>query len=342
MAVWYGFLGLCSMNRTLVLGTVAAVAAGASLVGAEIRADELQTGQVWLVSSRNAPYCSPGAGSYQQLDYWSMEPGGKWASSDDNAFMASDHPEVPTTIFIHGNRSDRDDAVREGSAIYRQLFAVKSQHPFRFVVWSWPADRISKRPRPDLWIKAARSDVQSYYLAQFISRMDPDMCVNLIGYSYGARTITGALELLAGGEVAGFRLDGPRTCRTGPIRAVLVAAAIHNDWLLPGRRYGRALSQLEHVLVTYNPCDPALRLYPLLFRGQASGALGYTGPACPKCLGADRKKIEILDVARSVGKNHGWLDYLSSPWLRARLGWYCCLEGNEAARPAMQIRSERL
>jgi hypothetical protein len=185
-----------------------------------------------------------------------------------------------------------------------------------------------------LQAKAAYSDVQSYYLAQCIQRMNPDLSISMIGYSYGARVITGAMELLAGGTIAGMRLDQPPTTRTGEMRAVLVAAAMDNDWLLPGRRNGEALELLDRLLVTRNPCDPALKWYPRLYRQRGADALGYTGPACPVALGPDVGKIELLDVAQSVGENHSWYDYLSAPPLRVRLGWYGFLEGNDEPRTA--------
>jgi hypothetical protein len=113
---------------------------------------------------------------------------------------------------------------------------------------------------------------------------------------------------------------------------VLIAAAIDNDWLLPGRRNGSALGQLEQVLVTHNPCDPVLRWYPFVYGKRGPDALGYTGPACPKGLGPSRRKIELLNVACSVGKNHAYVNYLGSAALSARFGWYSFLEESQSAR----------
>jgi hypothetical protein len=290
--------------------------------------------QVGLVSTRAAPVCDPRADSFQRLRYWELEEGTHWAPVDEQVFLGRGDPKIPTTIFIHGNRSDRNDAVRDGFAVLRVLASAGSDEPFRFVIWSWPADQVSKRPRPDLQVKAAYSDVQSYYLARCVSRMDPEVSISMIGYSYGARVITGAMELLAGGTIAGLRLDEPPEIRTGRMRAVLVAAAIDNDWLLPGRRNGEALDLLDKLLVTRNPCDPALKWYPCLYGRRGPNALGYTGPACPSALGPDLKKIELLDVAQSVGENHSWYHYLAAAALRVRLGWYGFLEETRSTQTA--------
>jgi len=287
--------------------------------------------RVWLISTRRAPLCSPSLEADQPLDYWYLNAHRQWVPADREAFLAADDPAVPTSIFIHGNRTSHQGAVRMGSGMYRQLAKHAGQRPFRFVIWSWPADRIRGRNRKDVRVKAARSDVQSYYLARCVDQIHPDVPVSMMGYSFGARVITGALHMLAGGRVAGRALPkGSRQERT-QVRAVLVAAALDSDWLLPGRRNGLALSRLDRVLITRNACDPVLRWYPLMYHRHGPQALGYAGPACPARLGDDRQKLDALDLSCSVGKAHDWVCYFRAPALRARLGWYAFLDSAEAA-----------
>lgn len=278
--------------------------------------------RIWLVSTRGAPSCRPDASAIEKIRVWKRGGGDRWVRSHLAALSSPHDPGTPTTFFLHGNRSDRGDAIREGWSVYRCLARTDPRPPIRLVIWSWPADRVSRRPRRDLQIKAARSDIQGYYLAECLGRMKGHGQVSLVGYSYGARAITAALELLAGGRIAGLRLAGDPGARPAEIRAVLIAAALDNDWLLPGRRNGLALSQVDGVLVTRNGCDPALKWYPMLYRRGGSEALGFTGPACPSRLGPEARKVDVLDVSCSVGKNHRWAAYIASMALRSRLAQY--------------------
>jgi len=294
--------------------------------------------QLWLISTRAAPRFRPEPESFQRLKFWKLEDRCSWRPARLAQLTDCSSGQLPTILFVHGNRYTLSDAVRTGWVVYRFLDRLPSDRPFRVVIWSWPADRVSRRLRRDLRVKAARSDAQSYYLAECLRRVDPRTPLNLIGYSYGARVITGALELLAGGEVAGMRLAGPVEKRTGPIRAVLVAAAMDHDWLLPGHRHGSALDQVDRLLLTSNPRDPALRWYPLLYGRGGPAALGFAGPLCPDRLGPNRHKIELLPVACAVGRNHRWQAYFCAWPLRQRLGWYSFLD-DQPGQPSRNGKS---
>jgi len=296
-------------------------------------------GQVWIISTRAAPRWGTPSPSTESITYWRLQETHRWQPASEKAFLASDDPAVPTVIFVHGNREDWDGAIEDAWLVYRQLAAADGDcpdfraatrsvgpkmglspspdtrigtvpadagRPFRLVIWSWPTERVLKRHRPDLQLKAAYSDIEAYYLAQRLRRLNPQTPVTLIGYSFGTRVITGALHLLAGGQVAGRRLAQHTALKRKPMRAVLVAGAEDAHWLLPGQRAGLALSQVDRMLITVNRCDPVLRWYPLLYRRGGPPALGHTGPA--GCLPA--KKVELLDVSCSVGRFHEWERYV--------------------------------
>ena len=53
---------------------------------------------------------------------------------------------VPTTIFIHGNRIGPDRAVEYGWRIYGQMQAAACGRQFRLVIWLWPAEQSTKQP----------------------------------------------------------------------------------------------------------------------------------------------------------------------------------------------------
>ncbi len=106
---------------------------------------------------------------------------------------------------------------------------------------------------------------------------------------------------------------------TRAMRAVLIAAALDADWLLPGRWNGQALDQLDRVLITVNCCDPVMKWYPLMYYRGGPQALGYAGPACEEQLGQNRRKIELTRVGHQVGKTHDWDRYWTAPNLLRRL-----------------------
>ncbi|NQU19919.1 MAG: hypothetical protein HQ567_01445 [Candidatus Nealsonbacteria bacterium] len=288
--------------------------------------------EVWLISTRRAPSSGSLQAAEQRIDYWRLGQQHRWVKMDGDAFFNDADPDVPTTFFVHGNRTTANMAVVDGSRVYRRMRAEADGRPFRLAIWSWPADRIPGRVRPDVQVKAARADVQSYYLAQCLRRMDRNAPVCLIGYSFGARTIAGALHILGGGRLAGRNL--PQTAEPTPPaeptrptlrQAVLVGCASDTGWLLPGRRNGLALSQVDRMLITRNGRDRKLKRYSMLYRLGGPKALGYVGPAGCRL----SEKIELIDVSRFVGRAHGWACYEPSPQLRGRLGRYMHLEPSE-------------
>ena len=308
---------MCSVvvRRVVLLAACLGVCTSAS------SADQPSASQMWLINSRRAPCSVDGGADAAQLEYWRLG-ADQWSLATQESFLAADDPAAPTVFFLHGNRSDEADVVREGCQFHQVLQCQSPDQALRYVIWSWPADRITGRARFDAQIKAARTDGQSYYVAQLLGRMNPRVPVCLVGHSFGARVITGAMHLLSGGEIA-----GQRVARENPVvqralmRAVLVAAAEDFDWLAPGSCHGLALSQLDRVLITVNQADPALKHYSLLYGRGGPEALGCVGPAW----GADGTKMELLDVSCSTGKTHKWDCYSADPNLLGRLPWYAFL-----------------
>jgi len=152
-----------------------------------------------------------------------------------------------------------------------------------------------------------------------------------VGYSFGARTIVGALTLLAGGQFAGQALEKQSTAPRAPIRAVLIAAAVDETALARCGPGARALEQVDRVLVTCNPADRALRWYRHMQRWRGAEALGFRGPACAAESDAQRPKLDLVDLGCEVGRNHTWDGYISAPAVRSRLAWYAFLQ------PAVEV-----
>jgi hypothetical protein len=270
------------------------------------------TRQVWLVSTRDASHCRAADDADNAIHYWRMSDDCGWISANAQDFH-DEATTLPTIVFIHGNRTDADEAVSMGMYVHETIRSQTADRPFRFVIWSWPADRVSRRIRPDAQLKASYSDSESYYLASWLAGLRAEVNVSLIGYSFGPRAIAGALQMLAGGDVDGQKLpdDTLRAWaakKRKPIRAVLLAAADDLDSLAPDGRHGRALSQFEQVLITRNGCDKALRWYDRLYGRCGPVAMGLVGPA-----GIDGvDKVTVVDVSGTVGKSHDCRCYCSA------------------------------
>jgi len=290
--------------------------AGLLFLPAPVRAEDAAE-DVWLVSTREISHCLAWDAIREHIRYWRSEGDCGWRESDARDFHAEFNPDRPTIVFIHGNQTDAGAAAAKGRFAHRILRDAAAGCPFRFVIWSWPADRVCRRNRPDVQIKADASDEESVRLAAWLDGLRPAQRVCLIGHSFGPRIIAGALHLLAGGTAAGTTLPAEtvaawRDGRKHAVRAVLLAAAIDADWLAPHGQAGRALPLLDRAIATRNACDRALRWYPRLYGRGGPEALGFCGP----CGLADFDRLAVVDVSATVGRTHDVLCYLSAPNLR--------------------------
>jgi hypothetical protein len=289
---------------------------------------------VWLVSTRHLLDCGAADEASAKPCYWRRTETDGWSSSDSADFHAADAPGVPTVVFVHGNDTDADDAVARGCVVRQSIRSEVGDRAFRFVVWSWPSDRILRRHRNDVPIKAARSDVESCFLAAWLAELRPDVKVGLIGHSFGPRVILGAMHLLAGGDIDGRTLPPETvaawTTKRRLVRATLLAAAEDADWLAPDGRHGRATAALDETLIAYNPCDRVLRWYPRLYGRGGPQALGAVGP--DGLDDAAARKTRLFNVAPIIGKSHDyqcWCSAVSSCGLWAR---YAFLDENVSGR----------
>jgi hypothetical protein len=253
--------------------------------------------QIWLVSTRGICDVSGGSG-WNTARY----DAGYWKGSDDNTFYASDDQETVTVIYVHGNRMDAMGAESRGLAIYRELFSNQIDGKVRFVIWSWPSDQI-RGPLRDIRVKAARSDDEAYLLARFLAPIPTNRRVGLVGFSYGARIISGSLHILGGGEVVGREMESGERAS---FRVVFWAGGIQNDWLLPGNVHGRAMPLGRSWLNIYTSCDSVLWRFDRMDKCDGSPALGYAGLAGGKSyLPADlADRYEDVDVAHLIGGEH--------------------------------------
>ncbi|MGE0606690.1 MAG: hypothetical protein AB7O62_06145 [Pirellulales bacterium] len=283
------------------------------------RADANTPGHdLWLVSTRGA-----GCGSEPALQYWHFAEGPGWLQASMAEFLAADQPGVPTVVWVHGNRIGFCESQNNGLRCFRSLSCRAADKPFRFVVWSWPADQVAGQ-LDDVRLKANRSDCEAYHLAWLVNQIHPQVPVSLLGYSYGARLSSGALHILGGGHVNGRALADLKPGRA-PMRGVMMAGALDNHWLAPGHRLGQAFNPVDRMLVFINPGDKVLSKYHLLY-GWRKGpqALGSTG-VCGG-LGEHSAKLMQVNASGVVGTTHDWSRYMESPQLISRMRPYALFE----------------
>lgn len=239
---------------------------------------------------------------------------GTWQSSSVEELRDDCDDGGNMSIHVHGNRIDGPEAIARGWAVYHEWVSRDpGAEPLVFVIWSWPSSQI-KGQLKDVRTKAARTEAESFFLAHLLAEMPAATRVSLSGHSFGARIICGAAHLLTGDSLWGYRLDRP-VQEPRRLRAILTAAAMHNYWLSEGCHHGEALTQFERILVLYNSSDPALRFYRHIEKRSRPAALGYTGAVfCGDSRGlADR--VDQMNVACYIGREHSFVSYLCCPAL---------------------------
>jgi hypothetical protein len=279
--------------------------------------------ELWVISTRHLDDC-PDCDESPTLCALRRSADCKWNEAPVDQLWSPPAAGGTTRVWVHGNRVSWGNSLDIGMTAYHALVAA-DEPPVRFVIWSWPADQIKGQVR-DIRVKEGRTDGESYYLASFLRRSEPASPTSLVGYSYGSRIITGATHLVAGGDLSGLRLgeiklassahpaDGGKSAPPA-YRIATLAAALHEDWLLPGAYHGRALERTEKLLNAFNPCDRVLKWYRKVLGCGYSDAAGYIGLA-EASEHADR--IEQLDVSSFIGE-HDWRIYLGSETLTGEL-----------------------
>lgn len=276
---------------------------------------------VWMISTRHLgclcrdPQADPDF-QWQRYDWDSG-----WHEANRSDWLAPEPPGTITVVYVHGNRVQYGEAGGRGLAAYRALTRhAADSRPIRFVVWSWPSDKLrGPKPMRDARVKAARTPTESFYLASFLSQLKPDTPLSLLGFSFGTRIISGALHLAEGGSLRSLDLAEASARPAHTVRVAMLAAAMDNDSWLSGHGHGQAWSAVERLCLQYNTCDPVLRFYPRLDRCSRTQALGYTGFCWPASLGEEAGRLEQCDVCCEIGKTHEERAYLASAAIMRRV-----------------------
>ena len=140
----------------------------------------------------------------------------------------------------------------------------------------------------------------------------------MVGFSYGARIITGSLHILGGGSLGGMGLAQLQHPDRQPVNVVMLASALNSDWLCPGHYHGQAMTMVHQMVLVNNCEDRAMKYYRFSTTCGNPQALGYCGPTCIDPEGAS--KITQLNASRYVGNEHNLFCYLSTPGVTSEIG----------------------
>ena len=321
-----------SHSKTIALVVFLIISSSTLAHSAEtnIPADADKTG-FWVLDVRSDwSFCDPSIDRLDPTTKWYENGCGPGHLASSKQFIDSIDPDIPLIIYVHGNQIRRHEAIQAGRRIFRTIKLSNPDAPFRLIVWSWPSAKTRNSIRRDAEIKSRRSDLYAYYMAQWIDRLPKNIRLTMVGHSFGARMIAGAMQLLAGGDFYGRSLSdlGRQTPEkpTRQYRVALIAAAIDSCWLAPQSVNGRVDNWAQRVLVTVNRKDRALRWYPLMSQRNRSGALGFVGPPC-RAFSAMKNTLEIINLSNSVGSTHNFNRYLCSCRLQRVLSEYVFSNG---------------
>jgi hypothetical protein len=304
----------------LLAGTAAAgpTAAGAPAVPSAAAAESAAEAEdVWVVSTRRLPDigCLP---THASVDVERLEADigcSRWRRADLTGLL--DEPDRPVAIFVHGNRYDPASARSQGLMLARTLRRVRPDAAaVRTVIFSWPSEKEGILLR-DSRAKYERSMSEGQYLAWFLSQVDPQRPVAIVGYSYGALIALEAIDNVCRAERTGREPPGRFSDRPGRLHLVLVAAAVRQDALAPRGEYRQVARTIDRLALFNNTRDKALGYFEFIDRSLRAEALGHE--QMPASWLPPEVEFRQVDAAAIVGKDHRFPLYLESRSLRQQL-----------------------
>lgn len=277
--------------------------------------------QFWVIETSHLPWIDCQGFAPPNLGFSRFQCGSGTVQSNLAEFLAMGQ-DTNTVFYVPGNRVADGEAVRRGWIVYNSLSKASDDRPLRLVIWSWPSDRV-RGLRRDVRLKADRASTEGLYLGWLLSQIDPAAQVSFQGFSFGSRIVCGALHAVQTGSLEGIPLPNYISHdERRPARVVLMAAATHNYWLLPGQIHGSAVARVDRMLLCFNPCDVALKHYQMVDKCERAAALGHTGFVDVSPLGEAGSRLRQLDVCCMVGKEHAELNYYGNGSIMALAAQY--------------------
>ena len=248
-----------------------------------------------------------------EVNKWS---GNRWLRSDVEEAMPSGGTGLLTIVYVHGNFMERSNALERVRIVDRYLRA-QTDRPYRILMLSWPSQRETK-PLHDVLLNAESAECQSLYFAWMLQRLRNEPQVSLLGFSFGARAVTGGLHLDAGGVIPGYACSPkPNIGVSLNYRLGLVAPAIDRNWIGRNGRHQLALTHVESMVNLYNSRDPILRRFRFMDRSSRpiaagfAGFAGFAGLTDPRATTplTGQPRIRQYDCGSVIGTTHAEKSY---------------------------------
>lgn len=244
-------------------------------------------------------------------------PAGWQPQALDDALISDDRLVI---VYVHGNFMETNNAL-DRALILNKYLSQRSQIPYRLLMLSWPSAR-EPHPLRDVYENAQSAESQALFVGWLLDKLHDHPNVSLLGFSFGARAVTGGLHLNAGGEIPGFQYTRLSAGPEAPdkYRVALVAPALDRDWLAPTGKHAQALNHVSGLVNLYNSRDPILRRFRFidrLSRPVAAGFAGFIGlqglegVSNPRATGplATTSKIRQFDCGSGIGTTHSEKSY---------------------------------
>jgi hypothetical protein len=267
----------------------------------------------WVVSTRRLPtICGLPADVTFDVERLGGDGGcRRWERAELTTLLAD--PGRPLVVFVHGNRYEAADAKAQGLRLGRRLAdRLPPGLPPHLVIFSWPSQKQGLLLK-DGRRKYDRAYADGHYLAWFLSQLEPERPVAVVGYSFGALVAAEAFSDLDGLAPGGI----PWADRPGRTQLVFVAPALRSDALAPRGPFRDTLAGLDRLTLLINSRDEALRFFPLLEPAVKLPALGFVG--MPRRWLPAELDYDAADAAGIVGKLHTMRRYLDSRPLAERI-----------------------
>jgi len=260
----------------------------------------------WVISSRNLTWnpCHADLDS-PELKVTRLSCNGVPHASSMDEYLQAIRPDRRVVFYVHGNRTTVVNAIENEFQFFKRVKPYLDNQPTDWVSFSWPSAKKGILLK-DAREKAARTDAQGLYLAWLLRHhVERSVPISMVGYSFGARVVSGSLHALGGGSL-GRRTLSPPYYVGSDISAGMVAAAFDANWMTPNNYHRYATQNLRTLTVLYNHRDVALRNHWRLTRERSSEALGFSGPRFfGRRFDGTQLPIRALNCTRSVRTRHG-------------------------------------
>ncbi len=259
----------------------------------------------WLISTRHLTWNTRCANLDRPnfIVYRMNRCGATYRSSLDE-YLQSIRPNRRVVFYVHGNRTTTQDAIGFGLNMFNRVRPHLDNRPTDWVVFSWPSAKVGGLVK-DAREKAFRTDAEGLYLAWLTRKhIERSSAIAMIGYSFGARVISGSLHAIGGGSL-GNRMLGGQYYLGADVSVGMIAAALDSDWMTPNHYHSNTTKNIQTLTLLYNRRDVALRNYWRVSRQRSSQALGFSGPRCfgPRIDGS-RLPVHAVNCTTTVRAQH--------------------------------------